>query len=78
LLSLSVFVCGTSVTNGNISIEKSRNGTVAVGSSDSICPGSDVPGGNILVQKNVIPGSEGMAVNRNTVGGNVQVLKNRG
>jgi hypothetical protein len=30
------------------------------------------------VQKNVIPGSEGMAVNRNTVGGNVQVLKNRG
>jgi hypothetical protein len=77
-LSLNVFVCGTSVTNGNIVVEKTRNGTVAVGSSLEICPGNDVPGGNILVQENVIPGAEAMAVNRNSVGGNVQVFKNRG
>jgi hypothetical protein len=77
-LSVNVFVCGTTVTNGNILVEKSRNGTVAVGSSGPFCAGNDVPAGNILVQENVIPGSEGMAVDRNTVGGNVQVFKNRG
>ena len=77
-LSVNVFVCGTSLTNGNISVEKSRNGTVAVGSSNPICVGNDVANGNILVQENVIPGPEAMFVNRNTVGGNVQVFKNRG
>jgi hypothetical protein len=77
-LTLNVFVCGTTLTDGNIVVEKSRNGTVAVGSSLEICPGNHVPKGNILVQENVIPALEAMAVNRNTVGGNVQVFKNRG
>lgn len=77
-LSVNVFVCGTSLTNGNISVEKSRNGTVAVGSTDPICTGNDVARGNIFVQENIIPAPEVMAVDRNTVGGNLQVFKNRG
>jgi hypothetical protein len=77
-LSLNVFVCGTTVTDGNILVRKSRNGTVAVGSSIPICPGNDVPKGNILVRENDIPAPEAMAVDRNTVGGNVQVFSNRG
>lgn len=77
-LSVNVFVCGTSLTSGNIAVEKSRNGTVAVGSSNPICLGNDVAQGNILVQENVIPAPEVMAVDRNTAGGNVQVFKNRG
>jgi hypothetical protein len=77
-LSVNVFVCGTSLTSGNIAVEKSRNGTVAVGSPNPICLGNDVAQGNILVQENVIPAPELLTVERNTVGGNVQVFKNRG
>jgi hypothetical protein len=77
-LSLNVFVCGTSLPSGNLLVQKSRNGTVAVGSPNPICPGNDVPRGNILVQENLLPASEGLFVDRNAVGGNLQVFKNRG
>jgi hypothetical protein len=77
-LSVNVFVCGTSLSKGNIAVEKSRGGTVAVGSLLEVCPGNDVAEGNIKVQENLIPAPEVLAVDRNTVDGNVQVFKNRG
>jgi hypothetical protein len=76
-LSVNAFVCGARLSKGNIAVEKS-NGTVAVGSALEACPGNDVAHGNIIVQENVIPAPEVMAVSRNIVGGNVQVFKNRG
>jgi hypothetical protein len=76
-LSVNVFVCGARLSKGNIAVEKS-NGTVAVGSSVAVCPGNDVAHGNVMVQENLIPAPEVLAVDRNTVGGNVQVFKNRG
>lgn len=77
-LMVNVFVCGTTLTNGNVAVEKSRNGTVAVGSPDPVCPGNEVARGNIFAQENLIPASELMFVDGNTVGGDLQVFKNRG
>jgi hypothetical protein len=77
LFMVNVFVCGSTLTNGNVVVEKSRGGTVGVGSSIPFCPGNKVAG-NVVVQENVIPAGEAMAVDRNVVGGNLQVFKNRG
>ena len=76
-LSVNVFICGSTLTSGNIAVEKSRGGTVAIGSATPFCVGNDVAG-DIVVQENVIPPTEVMPVDRNLVGGNVQVFKNRG
>jgi len=77
--SLNVFVCGARLPDGNISVKKSVNGTVAVGSQLGACPGNTVAKGNIQVQDNFIPAPpEALAVSGNTVGGNIQVFKNRG
>jgi hypothetical protein len=75
--SVNVFICGSTLTGGDVAVEKSRGGTVAIGSQTPFCPGNDVAG-NILVQENLIPPGEVMPVDRNVVGGNVQVFKNRG
>lgn len=77
-LSVNVFVCGTTMLNGNISVKKSLTGTIAVGSLLPECQGNDVANGNVKVEENFIPPSELLAVARNTVGGNVQVFKNHG
>jgi hypothetical protein len=76
--NVTVFVCGSSLPNGNIVVKRSMNGTVAVGSLLAACPGNTVGKGNIQVEHNFIPPGEALAVARNTVGGNVQVFKNRG
>jgi hypothetical protein len=76
-LSVNVFVCGAQVTDGNVAVEKSRNGTVVVGTQLEACQGNLVAG-NIKVEKNFIPPGEFLAVARNTVGGNVQVFENTG
>ena len=76
-LSVNVFVCGSTVENGNIAVEKSRGGTVAVGTTTPFCAGNDV-GGDIIVQENVIPPFELLFVDLNNVGGDLQVFKNRG
>jgi hypothetical protein len=76
-LSINVFVCGAQVTDGNVIVEKSRNGTVVVGTQLEVCQGNNVAG-NIKVADNFIPFPEVLAVARNTVGGNVQVFKNTG
>ena len=76
-LSINVFVCGAQVTDGNISVEKSRDGTVVVGTQLEVCQGNNVAG-NIKVENNFIPAPDVLAVARNTVGGNVQVFKNTG
>jgi hypothetical protein len=77
-LSINVFVCGAQVTNGNIHVEKSRNGTVVVGTLLEVCQGNSVTNGNITVEHNFIPPADVLAVARNTVGGNVQVFRNTG
>jgi hypothetical protein len=76
-LSVNVFVCGTRLTDGNVAVEKSRNGTVVVGTQLEACQGNIVAG-NVKVEKNFIPPGEFLAVARNTVGGNVQVFENTG
>jgi hypothetical protein len=76
-LSVNVFVCGSTLEKGNIAVEKSRGGTVAVGTTTPFCAGNDV-GGDIIVQENVIPPFELLFVDRNRVGGDVQVFKNSG
>ena len=77
--SLNVFVCGARLPDGNIPVKKSVNGTVAVGSQLRACPGNTVAKGNIKVEDNFIPAPpEALAVSGNTVGGNIQVFKNRG
>jgi hypothetical protein len=76
-LSVNVFVCGAQVTDGNVAVKKSRNGTVVVGTQLEECQGNIVAG-NIKVEDNFIPPNEFLAVGRNTVGGNVQVFKNTG
>lgn len=77
VFSVNVFVCGSILEKGNIAVEKSRGGTVAVGTMLPVCPGNDV-GGDIIVQENVIPATEAMPVDLNNVGGDLQVFKNRG
>ena len=75
--SLNVFLCGSTLPGGNAVVKESVNGTVAVGSLIAACPGNRV-NGNIQVEDNFIPVNEALAVARNTVGGNIQVVKNRG
>lgn len=77
-LSINVFVCSARLDDGNIVVEKSRNGTVVVGTLLEVCPGNTVTKGNIKVERNFIPPAEVLAVARNTVGGNVQVFRNTG
>jgi hypothetical protein len=77
--SLNVFVCGALLPEGNITVKESVNGTIAVGSTIDACPGNVVAKGNIKVEDNLITAPpEALAVQRNTVGGNIQVFKNRG
>lgn len=76
--NVTVFVCASSLPGGNIVVKRSMNGTVAVGSLLPVCPGNNVGQGNIQVENNFIPPGEALQVARNTVGGNVQVFKNRG
>jgi hypothetical protein len=77
--NISVFICGSELPGGNIVVKRSVNGTVAVGSPQGFaCAGNTVEKGNIQVEENIIPPLEALAVGRNTVGGNVQVFKNRG
>jgi hypothetical protein len=77
-LSINVFVCSARLADGNIVVEKSRNGTVVVGTLLEVCPGNTVTKGNIKVERNFIPPGEVLAVVRNTVGGNLQVFTNTG
>lgn len=78
-LTVNAAVCDTILPGGNISIEKSRGGTIAVGSPDpTICGGNELGKGNIVVQQNLIPAPELFFVADNEVGGNLQVFKNRG
>lgn len=77
-LSINVFVCSARLDDGNIVVEKSRNGTVVVGTLLEVCPGNTVTKGNIKVERNFIPPAEVLAVAQNTVGGNVQVFRNTG
>lgn len=76
-LSVNVFVCGSTLEKGNIAVEKTRGGTVAVGTTTPFCAGNDV-GGDIIVQENLIPPFELLFVDLNNVGGDLQVFKNRG
>jgi hypothetical protein len=78
VFNVNVFVCGSTLTNGNIAVEKSRGGTVAVGTTTTpFCTGNQVAG-NVMVQENLIPAFELMFVHLNNVGGDLQVFKNRG
>jgi hypothetical protein len=78
-LMVNVAVCDTVLAGGNISVEKSRGGTIAVGTGfPDICGGNELGQGNILVQQNVIPLGELFFVSDNEVGGNLQVFRNRG
>lgn len=77
-LSVNVFICVADLPSGNIQVQRTRNGTVAVGSLIPECFGNSVRKGDIQVQDNFIPPFELMAVARNDVGGNVQVFRNRG
>jgi hypothetical protein len=77
-LSVNAFICNARLPRGNVEVKRSTGGTVAVGSLIGFCPGNAVAEGNVKVEQNVIPPPEQLAVARNTVGGNVQVFKNRG
>ena len=77
-LSVNVFICNARLPDGNIAVERSAGGTVAVGSLLDVCPGNTVAKGNVKVEDNIIPPAELLAVSRNSVGGNVQVFGNRG
>jgi hypothetical protein len=77
-LTLTVFVCNTTMPDGNIRVEKSGGGTIAVGSQLEVCAGNQLGKGNIEVVENSIPPNEGLGVLRNSAGGNVRVLENRG
>jgi hypothetical protein len=78
-LAVNVAVCDTILPGGNVSIEKSVGGTIAVGSPiPEICGGNELGKGNIFLQQNFIPAPELLFVTDNDVGGNLQVFKNRG
>jgi hypothetical protein len=75
-VDVSVAICDTILPGGNISIEKSSSGTIAVGSPIIECRGNALQKGNIFVQENFV--SQFLVVTGNAVGGNVQVFKNSG
>jgi hypothetical protein len=77
--SLTVVICGTFLESGNIEVRKSGGGSVVVGSQTGFpCSGNDVENGNIRVEDNFVSPPFALSVGRNTVGGNVQVFRNRG
>lgn len=79
-----VFVCGVTLTNGNILVERMTGGVyIAPLPLDATprdnpddCDENVLLNGNIQVQENVITPGTGLVINLNSVSGNVQALKN--
>ena len=75
LVHVSVAVCDTTLPDGNVSIEKSSGGTVAVGSPIIECGANTLKKGNIFLQQNVV--SEFLVVTGNAVRkGNIFLQEN--
>jgi hypothetical protein len=73
--SFDVFLCGITLTDGNIQVEK-MTGSILIGCQSGP---NIVSKGNIKVEENVIVpfAGEGLRIGFNTVGQNLQVFKNR-
>jgi len=75
---ISVQICGTTLPNGNIRVEKSGGTGIRIGGPG--CGergGNEVLNGNLEVVENVI-NEGGLDIGENTVAQNVEVLKNTG
>lgn len=87
--AFDVFLCGNTLPQGNIQVEKMR-GSILVGDpppgetdTTTLCRSNVVKRGNIKVEENIaidFPGfpDTGFRVRGNTVGQNLQVFKNKG
>jgi hypothetical protein len=74
-------VCGTTVPNGNIQLEKiTQVAIVGAAAFDfgSCVVGNTVTKGNVKLEENSTALAEGIVVRDNMIGGNLQVFKNKG